>query len=480
MTALRAGDPARLGQYWLAGRLGDRGEVFDGYDEQGRRVAITLGGGDATSVAGFCTARMIEARPEHTPPFTVSEFVPGPDLTEAGVFGGDRLRRLAIGTATALVAIHEAGLAHGALKPSSVVLGPAGPRVVGFAGGGVPAYPAPETRASRARLDLADDGPARGTRRDGPGREPGTGRGIPSARETGRGEPFGRETGRGEPSAWESGHGSVPPAPGWTLGPAAGTLAGSMAERWFPSSGRRAPEAAADVFAWGALMIYAATGRDPMPADPAAVPEIPRELEFPEPLHTLVAASLSRSPAQRPTARELLLALLGSWDLHRGVREAAPLATAPEPPLGERAEELFAALPEAVQRQAPRAFLRLVSPRDLSARRAPRAALPRQLLDAYREAGLLAVEGETVKVTAPALPHAWPRLRAWLADERERRATRRRVAEAQRRRHRSRLRQAVAVALMVVLAVAVVAAALADLRSRELTQMFPHTTAWTS
>ncbi|MGW4639159.1 serine/threonine-protein kinase [Sphaerisporangium sp. NPDC004334] len=74
---------------------------------------------------------------------------------------------------------------------------------------------------------------------------------------------------------------------------------------------------AADVFAWGCLVAYAGTGRHPFgDGDPMTVAyrilhEEPRLAGLPEPLDRLVRRALHRDPALRPTARDLLLDLIG-------------------------------------------------------------------------------------------------------------------------------------------------------------------------
>lgn len=77
-------------------------------------------------------------------------------------------------------------------------------------------------------------------------------------------------------------------------------------------------DAAADVFAWGGLICYAATGSPPYGQGPAEaiayriVHEEPRVdySRIDEALHELVRQALSREPTDRPTAAELRLALI--------------------------------------------------------------------------------------------------------------------------------------------------------------------------
>ncbi|TDE30847.1 serine/threonine protein kinase [Nonomuraea mesophila] len=181
MSELRADDPRRLGPYRLTRRLGQGGQgvVYLGESPQGGKVAVKLlraslsddpdvrrrflGEVEAVRrVAAFCTAQLIEADLEGDRPYLVSEYVEGPSLREHVIAEGPRrggsLDRLAIGTATALGAIHRAGVVHRDFKPGNVLLGIDGPRVIDFGVSrlvdtaattghipvGTPAYMAPE------------------------------------------------------------------------------------------------------------------------------------------------------------------------------------------------------------------------------------------------------------------------------------------------------------------------------------------------
>ncbi|MEW1842231.1 protein kinase [Nonomuraea angiospora] len=155
ITELRAGDPSGLGGYEIRGRLGEgvQGVVYLGADEQGRQAAVKwlrpeLAGDEAAAerfarevaaarrVAPFCTAKVLDSGVHEGRPYIVSEYVDGPALERAvreeGPRTGPALHRLAIGTATALAAIHQAGIVHRDFNPGNVLLGSEGPRVIGF------------------------------------------------------------------------------------------------------------------------------------------------------------------------------------------------------------------------------------------------------------------------------------------------------------------------------------------------------------
>ena len=91
----------------------------------------------ARQVPPFCTAEVLDADPDHEPPYLVVEYVDGPSLADGGRRARAAHRRptctaLAIGVATALTAIHGAGVIHRDLKPSNVLLAPGSPKVIDF------------------------------------------------------------------------------------------------------------------------------------------------------------------------------------------------------------------------------------------------------------------------------------------------------------------------------------------------------------
>ncbi|MFI6502718.1 protein kinase [Nonomuraea typhae] len=251
---LREGDPAVVGPYRLVGRLGagSQGVVYLGQARNGVPVAVKVLrddlAGDDRAAAQIAAARRVEplgvARvldaSFHGRPYIVTEYVDGPSLQRAGRHSGAEVQRLANATATALAAIHQAGVAHRDFKPANVLLGPGGPRVVDFgiaaggqtlsAGGGIsgtPAYMAPE-----------------------------------------------------QLSGLEAG-------------------------------------AEADVFSWGCVVVFAATGKPPFGdgALPAVIHRIlheePQLGDLPQPLRAIVQSCLAKDPALRPAMRQVVLQLLG-------------------------------------------------------------------------------------------------------------------------------------------------------------------------
>ncbi|MFC6937700.1 WD40 repeat domain-containing serine/threonine protein kinase [Actinomadura yumaensis] len=404
--ALAPGDPRQLGDYWLAGRLGAGGQgvVYEAYGPDGARVAIkALHGaftgagqrdmlarevGAVARVSSFCTARVLASDLEGTPPYVVSEYVPGPDLQKSVEAGGPYapgpLYRLAIGVATALVAVHRAGIVHRDLKPGNVLLGPDGPRVIDF--------------------------------------------GIA------RGEEMTRSA---------TGVKGTPPY---------------MAPELF--AGERA-SAASDVWAWGAVVLFAALGRHPFGSGSMVqVAHRVRTLEpdvagLAEPLRSVVAAALAKDPAARPSAHEVLLGLIGGEDeagrlLDEGSRVAADVRAphAPPPSLAEVAEAAYLDLDAAAREAVPAVLLRMVLPgegADDTLRRADVREFDGagadggngtdgtpagRVVEAFSRAGLLVRESGRIGIASAALLRAWPRLREWVDAERDGLAAHRSLADA--------------------------------------------------
>ncbi|MEV4897865.1 serine/threonine-protein kinase, partial [Nonomuraea sp. NPDC055795] len=258
------GRPYQVGGYWLGARVGAGGQavVYEGYDEGGNRVAVKVLRPDSEfgrdrevaalgRVASFCTARVLAHDLDAATPYLISEFVDGPSLRQAvgegGPYGGDDLHRLATGIATAMAAIHAAGVVHRDLKPDNVLLGPDGPRVIDF---GI------------ARV-------------------------------------------LGKSATSTMGVAGTPPY---------------MAPEVFRGD-KAGPEA--DVYAWGAVMVFAATGRPPFagPAEAVIYAHLHTEPDLsgvPERLRGLVARALDKDPARRPSAGGLLMELIGGSGLEQG------------------------------------------------------------------------------------------------------------------------------------------------------------------
>ncbi|MFC7650032.1 protein kinase [Streptosporangium lutulentum] len=285
MQPLKADDPRRLGSIELVGRLGEGGQgiVYLGRGPADEQVAVKLLHHGLASdpeartrflrevsvaqrVARFCTASVLHADLAGSQPYIVSEYVPGPSLRQLvdkeGPRRGAALERLAISTATALSAIHRAGILHRDFKPANVLMGPEGPVVIDF--GIARALDSPGTTAT------------------------GTAMGTPS---------------------------------------------------YLAPEQLRTSEvtSAADVFAWGVTMVFAATGKPAFGQDSIAV--VMNRILTTEPdlgelegmLRDLVAACLSKDPALRPTAEELVSYLMGAVSTHQVRRPTPTMISAPMP-----------------------------------------------------------------------------------------------------------------------------------------------------
>ncbi|MFC6878779.1 MULTISPECIES: hypothetical protein [Actinomadura] len=162
------GHQEHIGPYRLLARLGSAGSGSGGRAHagpsgagvgdahraagpDGRDVAIRLlppgARPDVQRMRGVLSPYVVDVLdgdPATDPPYVVSRFVPGKPLgdvvAESGPILGAGLRRFALGLAKALAAIHREGLAHGDLRPGTVLVVDGAPVVVDFGlCGGAPA-----------------------------------------------------------------------------------------------------------------------------------------------------------------------------------------------------------------------------------------------------------------------------------------------------------------------------------------------------
>ena len=156
VTPLRSEDPDHIGPYRLDGRISGLpggGPFYLTAGPDGTQLLVRLLRGpwtrdaaardrfaaeaaSARRVPPFCAARIVDFGAVEEYAHLVSEYIGGRSLLEVvaarGRLRGPELEALALGSATGLAAVHQAGLVHGEFGPTHVVLGTEGPRVIGF------------------------------------------------------------------------------------------------------------------------------------------------------------------------------------------------------------------------------------------------------------------------------------------------------------------------------------------------------------
>jgi hypothetical protein len=302
MHVLEPGDPRRMGDFTLIGKLGagGMGQVFLGRSASGRAAAVKVVKAALAEdpefrarfrqevaalhrVGGEWTAPVLDADTEAAAPWVATEYVPGPSLHQVvesgyGPLPEATLHSLAGRLARALRAIHGAGLVHRDLKPSNILLTVDGPRIIDF--------------------------------------------GIVRALDTVAG--------------------SLRTSTGVVLG-SPGFMSPEQVR------GQRVTPAA-DMFSLGAVLVYAATGRLPFGSAEMGLhalmfriaAEEPDLSGVPQTLTGLVTACLAKNPQRRPTAEQLAVHTRSDADgpwlpaelLAELGRLAARILTAETPPQG--------------------------------------------------------------------------------------------------------------------------------------------------
>ncbi|GIH61267.1 bifunctional serine/threonine protein kinase/MFS transporter [Microbispora siamensis] len=283
--ALRTDDPRQVGLYRLVGLLGEGGQgtVYQGLAPSGEPVAVKLlharfAGDDrararfaaeldhARRVAAFCTARVLDADVAGDRPYIVSEFVAGPSLAEVIASGGP---------------VRGSGLERLAIATVTAL--------------------AAIHEAGVVHRDFKPGNVIMGA--DGP-----------------------RVIDFGIARALDA------------TGTMSSAVVGTPAYMAPEQIAGQAVGPAADVFAWACTMAYAANGATPFGQDsiPAVMHRIlhadpdlgPLDGALIGPLREILTACLAKDPGRRPSARQILLSLLGAGHpadtlLEEGARAAA-------------------------------------------------------------------------------------------------------------------------------------------------------------
>jgi serine/threonine protein kinase len=155
MSSLESSDPTRIASYTLVSRLGSgaTGIVYEATRDDGLPVALKVIRRELADlpqvrerlrreaeslqrVASTRCAEVYEVDADSTPPFLAMELISGRDLSaeilERGPLRGAMARTVFVSLIEALEAIHSAGVIHRDFKPSNVLIGEMGVRVVDF------------------------------------------------------------------------------------------------------------------------------------------------------------------------------------------------------------------------------------------------------------------------------------------------------------------------------------------------------------